>query len=157
MNFLFICESWKIKCITIYTKILCSTTVFNIDNNQKCFLSSKSAYYYDFWRDTEDWSNDAENTALFTGINYILTEIHIKKTVILHRNNISQFFMCFWSYKCSFVEQKRLFQKYYNLTKAKVLNSRVCRNKHFNIIIAFIFHREKNSMQVWNNVTVSKQ
>ncbi len=38
----------------------------NIDNNQKCFLSSKSVYYYDFWRscDTEDWSNDAENTAL---------------------------------------------------------------------------------------------
>ncbi len=29
-------------------KILCSTTVFNIDNNQKCFLSSKSVYYYDF-------------------------------------------------------------------------------------------------------------
>ncbi len=29
-NFLFICESWK------------------IDNTQKCFLSSKSAYYYDF-------------------------------------------------------------------------------------------------------------
>ncbi len=30
---------------------------FNTDN--------KSAYYYDFWRscDTEDWSNDAENTA----------------------------------------------------------------------------------------------
>ncbi len=38
--------------------------VFNIDN-QKLFLSSKSAYYYDFWRscDTEDWSNDAGNTA----------------------------------------------------------------------------------------------
>ncbi len=50
-------------------------TVFNIDNNQKCFLSSKSAYYYDFWRscDTEDWSNDAENTALITEINYSLT------------------------------------------------------------------------------------
>ncbi len=29
-------------------------------------MSSKSAYYYDFRRscDTEDWSNDAENTAL---------------------------------------------------------------------------------------------
>ncbi len=25
-------------------KILSSTTVFNIDNNQKCFLSIKSAY-----------------------------------------------------------------------------------------------------------------
>ncbi len=35
------------------------------------FLSSKSVYYYDFWRscDTEDWSNDAENTALITEIN----------------------------------------------------------------------------------------
>ncbi len=44
-------------------------TAFNINNNNnnntKCFLSCKSAYYYDFWRscDTEDWSNDAENTA----------------------------------------------------------------------------------------------
>ncbi len=47
---------------------------FNTDNNQKCVLSSKSAYYYDFWRscDTEDWSNDAENTALIWEINYIL-------------------------------------------------------------------------------------
>ncbi len=53
--------------------------VFNIDNNNKCFLSSKSAYYYDFWRscDAEDWSNDAENTALITEINYILKYIHI--------------------------------------------------------------------------------
>ncbi len=34
---------------------------------------SKAAYYYDFWRscDTEDWSNDAENSALITGINYV--------------------------------------------------------------------------------------
>ncbi len=29
--------------------------------------------------DTEDWSNDAENTALITEINYILTDIHIEK------------------------------------------------------------------------------
>ncbi len=60
-------------------KILFRTTVFNIDNNQKYLLSSKSAYYYDFWRscDTEDWSNDAENTE----INHSVT----------HSNNISQF------------------------------------------------------------------
>ncbi len=40
--------------------------VFNIYNIQKWFLSSKSAYYYDFWRlcDTEDCSNDAENPDL---------------------------------------------------------------------------------------------
>ncbi len=36
-NFLFICECWK-KCITVSTKIWSN----NIDNNQKCFLSSKS-------------------------------------------------------------------------------------------------------------------
>ncbi len=54
---------------------------FNIDN--------KSAYQNDFWRscDTEDWSNDAENSAL-------ITEINIKKYIkiencILNCNNIS--------------------------------------------------------------------
>ncbi len=60
LNFLLIKESWK-KCILHFK---CKNgTVFNIFNNQKCFLSSKSVYYYDFWRscDTEDWSNDAEN------------------------------------------------------------------------------------------------
>ncbi len=65
------------------TKILCSTAVFNIDNNQKCLFSSKSVYYYDFWRscDTEDWSNDAENTDLITEINYILTDIHTENYI----------------------------------------------------------------------------
>ncbi len=55
---------------------------FSIDNNQKCFLNSKSAYYYDFWRscDTEDWRNDAENTDLITEINYTLTDIHIENS-----------------------------------------------------------------------------
>ncbi len=82
LNFLFCESSVKIKCIMVSTKILCSTTVFNIDNNYKCFLSSKSAYYYDFWRscDTEDWSNDAENTDLITEINYTLTDIHMENS-----------------------------------------------------------------------------
>ncbi len=117
LNYLFICESWKIKCITVSIKILYSTTVFNIDNNQKCFLSSKSAYYYDFWRscDTEDWSNDAENTALITEINYSLTySIFTLKSIILNYNDISQFY-CFLLYfllnKCSLDEQKRLRSK----------------------------------------------
>ncbi len=30
--------------------------------------------------DTEDWSNDAENTALITEINYILTDIQIESS-----------------------------------------------------------------------------
>ncbi len=126
LNFLFICESWKIKCITVSTKISCSTTVFNIDNNQKCFLSSKSAYYYDFWRscDTEDWSNDAENTALITEINYRLTHIHIENSylkidMIFH--NVTNFtvvffFFFFLSNKCSLGETLS------NLTESKLLN-----------------------------------
>ncbi len=65
------------KNIYFSTKILGSTTVLNIDNNQKY---SWAAYYYDFWRscDTEDCSNDDENTALITEINYILKQITIE-------------------------------------------------------------------------------
>jgi len=34
--------------VKVSTKILSSTTVFNIDYNQKCFLNSKSSYLNDF-------------------------------------------------------------------------------------------------------------
>ncbi len=56
---------WKIN-IKVSANILSSTAVFNIDNNSKYFLSSKSAYYVisEGSCDTEDWSNDAENSAL---------------------------------------------------------------------------------------------
>ncbi len=47
-----------------------------VNNNHKCFLSIKSAYKNDFCFegscDTEDCSNDAENSALITEINYII-------------------------------------------------------------------------------------
>jgi len=46
----------------VSTKILSSTTIFNIDNTKR-FLSTKSSYYYDFWRITEEWRNDAKNSA----------------------------------------------------------------------------------------------
>ncbi len=42
--------------IIVSTKIFSSKTVFNIDNNEKCFLSSKSAYYNDFWRIMRHWN-----------------------------------------------------------------------------------------------------
>ncbi len=69
------------KSITVSTK-----TLFSTDNNQKCFLNSESVYYYDFWRscDTEDWSNDAENTDLIKGINYILQQNTVILVVIFH-------------------------------------------------------------------------
>ncbi len=75
-------------------------TSFNIDNNQKCVLSSKSAYYYDFRRsrDTKDLSNDAENTDLITEINYSWTHIHIencffKLLIIFHNFTIFTVFL----------------------------------------------------------------
>jgi len=40
--------------------------------------------------DTEYWRNDAKNSALITGINYVLKHIE-NETVILNRNNISGF------------------------------------------------------------------
>ncbi len=71
LNVLF-CESSEKINASVSTKISVSTTVFHIDDNDKYFLSSKSVYYYDFWRscDTEDWSNDAENIDLITEIKY---------------------------------------------------------------------------------------
>ncbi len=67
---------------SVSTQMLSSTTVFNIDNNNNCFLRSISASLNDFWRscDTEDWSNEAENTASITGINYLWKDIQIKNT-----------------------------------------------------------------------------
>ncbi len=43
-------------------------------------------------RDTEDWSNDAENTALITEINYILICSNRKQLFLV--KNISQYY-CF--------------------------------------------------------------
>ncbi len=74
-SFLFIKEFWKIKCLTVFTKIW---TVSSIENNQKCFLSSKSVYYYDFWRSC-DWSNDVVQLCI-TEINVILTHIHTENS-----------------------------------------------------------------------------
>ncbi len=42
--------------------------------------------------DTEDWSNDAENTALITGINYILTYIKIEN-IIFHKITVFTVFL----------------------------------------------------------------
>ncbi len=41
---IFICEYEKKTCMTFSIKILCSTSVFNIDDNQKCFLSILGLY-----------------------------------------------------------------------------------------------------------------
>jgi len=44
--------------------------------------------------DTEDWSNDAENSALITGINYALLYIHIENI-----SRIFSFIKLYWHRK----------------------------------------------------------
>ncbi len=62
--------------------------------------------------DAEDWSNDAENSALITGINYILTYIHIENTfyivVIFHK--ITGFFL--WSNNAALLSRRDFFQNH---------------------------------------------
>ncbi len=82
LNFLFIKKNLKKK---IYSAVFIIHNNNN-NNNNKCILSSKSEYLNDFWTSC-DWSNDAENSALITGINYILK-------YILNIKNISQYY-CF--------------------------------------------------------------
>ncbi len=68
LNFLFIKESLK-KSIMFSTKILSSTTVFNIDNNLKYFLSIKLAYYIVFLKDLMTLKTGvmaADNSALLS-------------------------------------------------------------------------------------------
>ncbi len=50
----------------VSTKILSSTAVFNI--HKKCFLSSKSAYYNDFWKIMWQSLIIFYNTTVFTAL-----------------------------------------------------------------------------------------
>jgi len=54
--------------ISIHQRILKKMykTVFNIDNNNECFYQIEGSC------GTEDWGNDAENSALITGILYYI-------------------------------------------------------------------------------------
>ncbi len=56
--------------------------------------------------DTEDWSNDVKNSALITGINYILKYIQIENIYFIFKFKIVLLY--FGSNKCRLGEQKRL-------------------------------------------------
>ena len=74
LNFLFIKESWKKK--NIVHKYFVQLYTINVSwaANQHIRMISEGSC------DTEDWSNDAENSALITGINYTLLYIHIENS-----------------------------------------------------------------------------
>ncbi len=73
---LFIKESWQKKMYHgFHKKILSSTTVFNIDNNNKCFMRGNIRMISEGSCD-KVWNNYAENSAL--------RQTKKKKTVILN-------------------------------------------------------------------------
>ncbi len=59
------------KCIMASSKILSCTTLFNMDNNQKYFLSSKSEWFLKDHVTLKTGDNDAGDSALIAEINYI--------------------------------------------------------------------------------------
>ncbi len=73
----FIKESWK-KYHGLLKNIKLNNGFQHCFN--KCFLSNKFRMISEGSRDTEDWSNDAENSALITEINCILKYIQIESS-----------------------------------------------------------------------------
>ncbi len=60
--------------------------------------------------DTKDWSNDAENSALITGIYFFNIYIFKQKIVILNCNHISQyycFYCMFYQINTALIQHKR--------------------------------------------------
>ncbi len=79
------------KCVTVSTKILSSTAVFNTDN-KKCFLSTKSAFYNDFEGTLKTGVMAAENSDLPSHKNnckafLCLTNLNMDCFVILSQCN----------------------------------------------------------------------
>ncbi len=78
------------KCIMVSTNIwLFSTFIINIFNNGVPIITDDNWAANQYIRmisegscDTEDWSNDAENSALITGINYSLKYIQIESSYV---------------------------------------------------------------------------
>ncbi len=97
LNFLLIIESWKIKCITVSTKILCSTTVFNIDNNQKCFIKIIKMI-------SEDHVIMLKIQLRITGTNSILQSIHIENGVIKCTICFIEYTQSWWAEEISVCE-----------------------------------------------------
>ncbi len=97
------------------TYIYLFTSVFNIDNNKKCFLSRKSAYYNDFWRIMWHWRLVLwSESSAFHLRNKLNLTINSHRKHILNCNNISQYysFCCiFLSNKCSYGEHNKHLSK----------------------------------------------
>ncbi len=111
-------------------KIIISTIFFNMGNNKKCFLSSKSAHYNDFWRIMWHWRLEycCWNSALITEINYILKYINIENSYS-NCKNFSQYYRIFIQINAACYKN---IHKCYKL-KSVVLNATSKFRHHHNI------------------------
>ncbi len=95
-----------------FHKIFGNTIVFNIDNNQNFFLQQNSKLEWFLKNhDTEDWSNDAENSALITEIIFFFIIYSYRKQVIWNCNNISYFYSIFDQINAALESRKDFIQK----------------------------------------------
>jgi len=74
LSFLFIKKSWKKNCTQLFSRLIIIIINVSWASNHHIRMISEGSC------DTEDCSNDAENSALITGINYILKYIKIEIT-----------------------------------------------------------------------------
>ncbi len=97
-------------------------TAFNNSNNDKCFLSTKSAYTNDFWRIIRHWRLAAKKFSLvIKGINWHLSDVYfIIKHIKIENKYFKTFqdvsllvFLYFWSNKCSLGKHETCSKKKY--------------------------------------------
>ncbi len=112
--------------------------------------------------DTEDWSNDAENSAL-----HYKNKLHLKKystrkqifQIVILFHNIKIFLLHFWYNKCSLGELKKLYFKNItkNLTEPKLLNSIVYKQTDRQIDRRIVSHNSENVKIILHITTLAIQ
>ncbi len=87
---------------------------FRHNNNTTCFWAANQNMISERLCDTEDWSNDAENSALITVINYILKYIQIENSDFKYKTYFTNVLFLLYSgpNKYGLGEQTRLLQKH---------------------------------------------
>ncbi len=81
-------------------------TLFTIDNTQRCFLTSRSAYENDFWR-----SCDTEENSALQHMNKLHFTIYSNWKQLFKIVIFQKIYLLYLKNKCSLGEHKRFFQK----------------------------------------------
>ncbi len=139
LNFLFIKESQKKKSqfpLKYEAAHLFSTLII-------IRFFSWAANDNDFWRscDTEDWSNDAENTALITGINTKIKCIKTEKSFVICNifSAIFLYLLYFWIYE-TYLKTWNIFNCMFELFKINHIQNKSFCAHNMCVLCIFIIY-----------------